>query len=151
MSKEQIKNKIKEEIIMSKENVKKFYEVLSTDKVLGEKVIAMNKKLEGLQPGNEKIKEIFEQELTPMLKEAGFEFSYEDLLEYTNQQTSAVSGKLLDEELDSVTGGGLTVTVSSYGCNKWSESSTIWWAVKGQCGSCRHWMGDVFLGTCNRI
>ena len=138
---------------MSKENVKKFYEVLSTDKVLGEKVIAMNKKLEGLQPGNEKIKEIFEQELTPMLKEAGFEFSYEDLLEYTNQQTSAVSGKLLDEELDSVTGGinlliPGTVTVSSYGCNKWSESSTTWWAVKSQCGSCRFWNGEGFFGTC---
>ena len=139
---------------MSKENVKKFYEVLSTDKVLGEKVIAMNKKLEGLQPGNEKIKEIFEQELTPMLKEAGFEFSYEDLLEYTNQQTSAVSGKLLDEELDSVTGGGgfnklsRTLTVSAYGCNEWSESSTTWWAVKSQCGSCRYWMGEGFFGDC---
>lgn len=96
---------MKGEDIMSKEAIRNFMEVLFTDKLLFEKFILMNNKFEGQTSGGQKAKEIFDQELTPMLSEAGFEFSYEDLLEYAEQQTQSIDGKLTDDQLDTVSGG----------------------------------------------
>lgn len=66
------------------------------------------------------------------------------------------SDALSDEELDSVAGGGiyepngrLWVTVG-FGCGGWvANTSRLWLAVKGQCGSCNYYGGDTFkIGTC---
>jgi len=63
-------------------------ELMFTDKLLFEKFMIMNNKFEG-QEHRRQAKEIFNQELIPMLWKAGLEFSYEDLLEYAEKQTGS--------------------------------------------------------------
>lgn len=89
---------------MSK-GIKDFMEVLFKDKLLFEKFIKMNTKFESQEPGVHEAKEIFEQEIMPMLSDAGFEFSYEDLLVYADRQNQSTIDNMSDDELETVTGG----------------------------------------------
>ncbi len=84
---------------MSK-GIKDFMEVLFTDKLMFEKFIKMNTKFESQELGVHEAKEVFDQEIMPMLRDAGFEFSYEDLMVYADDQNQSTIDKLSDDELE---------------------------------------------------
>ena len=93
---------------MSKENVRKFYEVLSKDADLQRRFREKNELLSGKYrdgaPGDERLEGLFLKEILPVAREAGFEFSFQELQEYSAD--SKMTGELMDEELAAVAGGG---------------------------------------------
>ncbi len=53
--------------------------------------------------------------------------------------------ELSPEELAQVSGGytdaqGHWMTTIAFGCAKWEATDKQWQAVRGQCGSCKHWI-----------
>jgi hypothetical protein len=93
---------------MSKENVRKFYEVLSKDadlqRTFREKAESLSKKYGNGAVGDEHFEDLFLKEVLPVAREAGFEFSFQELQEYAAE--SKTKGELMDEELAAVAGGG---------------------------------------------
>ena len=91
---------------MSKENVRLFYDTLAKDTDLQsgfkERSIRLTEELKGEVPGEERMEEVFREELLPVIREAGFDFSYADLKEYAED---ASVGELADEELAAVAAG----------------------------------------------
>ncbi|HEX3026470.1 MAG TPA: Nif11-like leader peptide family natural product precursor [Clostridia bacterium] len=118
---------------MSKENIEKFQEEL--------------KKRPELQ---QKLKETeTTEDFIALAKAEGFDFSAEEFTEY------ARSGKLSDEQLGEVTGGGLygfdndLIVTAGYGCTYWTARRTLWLAAKGNCGSCECYdQKGLFGGLC---
>jgi len=104
---------------MSKENVRKFYEVLSKDADLQRRFREKNELLSGKYrdgaPGDERLEGLFLKEILPVAREAGFEFSFQELQEYSAD--SKMTGELMDEELAAVAGGGnlCVCVVGGYG------------------------------------
>ncbi len=91
---------------MSMENVRKFYEVLSQDTDLQQKFKEKSESLSGKWSGaleEEHLEDLFLKEILPIALEAGFEFSFQDLQEYSAE--SKKKSELMDEELDAVVGG----------------------------------------------
>ena len=92
---------------MSKENVRQFYNHLASDIALQERFKEMNARLvegfNGKRPDDKQMDELFRNELLPVAKEAGFEFSLEDLKEYAAEAKE--TGELADLELAAVVGG----------------------------------------------
>ena len=82
---------------MAQETAKKFMDQLAGDKALQEKLAAALNAFAGNKSDE---KAVFETVLAPIAKEAGFDFSYEDMLAASN-----ASGELSDDELDQVAGG----------------------------------------------
>jgi len=93
---------------MSKENVREFYELLSKDvdlqRTFREKAESLSKKYGDGAVGDEHLEDLFLNEVLPIAREAGFEFSFQELLEYSAE--SKMKGELMDEELAAVAGGG---------------------------------------------
>lgn len=118
---------------MSKENIIKFQDELQRDAKLKEKLDSLKLSYEN------------SEELVFFAKEAGFEFTLEELKESNSKRAVGIS----DEELDKVVGGatnnrGQWITTVAFGCEKWEPSQNSWLAVEGQCGSCKHW---IFKGA----
>lgn len=132
---------------MSKENIKRLQEELQTNAEL--KV-----KLEALKLSHENL-----EGLVDFAKEAGFDFTLEELKE--SNLKPAVEELSIDE-LEKVVGGitdgdGNWITTVAFSCGGWQASPDTWYAVEGQCGSCKYWdfVGPVkemcylgFPGTC---
>ena len=86
---------------MATENVKKFYDELSTNKELQEKFMAAQKGYEAEGKGEE---DIFSDIVLPIAKEAGYDFT---ISEYKNAQRDVMAEKgISEEELENVSGGG---------------------------------------------
>ena len=91
----------KEEIIIAKENIKKFYEEISKNKELQERFLAAQEYYETEGKGE---KEILEDIVLPIAKEAGYEFSVKEYYE-ASRDIKAENG-ISEEELENVSGGG---------------------------------------------
>ncbi len=93
---------------MSKESVRKFYEMVSKDADLQrrfrEKGESFSEKYGVGAIGDEHLEELLQKEVLPIAREAGFEFSFQELQEYSAE--SKTKGEIMDEELAAVAGGG---------------------------------------------
>ncbi len=93
---------------MSKENVRRFYEMVSKDvdlqRKFREKSESLSGKLGDVSLGDVHLEELFLKEVLPIARETGFEFSFQELQDYSAE--SKTKGELMDEELAAVTGGG---------------------------------------------
>lgn len=123
---------------MSKENIKKFQEELQTNTELKEKLGDIKLSYENLE------------DLVSFAKEVGFDFTLEELKEVISKP---VVEELSYDELDKVVAGatdpkGNWITTVFFGCDKWEASPRTWLAVKGQCGSCKHWFYKFVLPFC---
>jgi len=90
---------------MSKENAKLFYEELAKNEALQGKFEVIGKKYEGQTSDETQMDLIYQNEILPIAKESGFEFTLAELKEYKQAVTQPQSGRLSDEELDAVAGG----------------------------------------------
>ena len=90
---------------MSKENAKLFYEELAKNEALHEKFEVIGKKYEGQTSDEVQMDLIYQNEILPIAKESGFEFTLAEFKEYKQEVTQPQSGKLSDDELDNVAGG----------------------------------------------
>lgn len=90
---------------MSQKNVKLFYEELSKNKELQEKITKANEKYTGQKIDEKSIDLILQNELLPIAKEAGFDFTLEELYEFAKKSNQSFGGRLSDDELDAVVGG----------------------------------------------
>jgi len=90
---------------MSKENAKLFYEELAKNEALQEKSEVIGKKYEGQKFDEVQMDLIYQNEILPIAKESGFEFTLAELKEYKQDVKQPQSGKLSDDELDAVAGG----------------------------------------------
>ena len=90
---------------MSKENAKLFYEELAKNEALQEKFKVIGKKYEGQTSDEVQMDLIYQNEILPIAKESGFEFTLAEFKEYKQEVTQPQSGKLSDDELDNVAGG----------------------------------------------
>ena len=91
---------------MSAENVRKFYDALSRDSDLQQKIRALSQKHQGEVIDAANLNRLMEQEYLPLAAERGFSFTLDELREYVSEmQQGKTSGELPDEELDAVSGG----------------------------------------------
>lgn len=123
---------------MSKEDIRKFQEEL-------QKNAELERKLDALQLSHENF-----EELISLAKEAGFDFTLDELKEANSKP---VTEELSIDELEKVVGGltnarGEWITTVAFGCERWEASQSTWLAVKGQCGSCTHWHYTGLLPLC---
>ena len=92
---------------MSKENVRLFYSTLAEDKALQEKFNEINARLadeyKGERPDEKRVNEILRHDFLPVAREAGFEFSLDELKAYSAE--GKATGELADEELAGAVGG----------------------------------------------
>ena len=105
---------------MSKENVRQFYNRLAEDTAMQERFKEMNARLvegfNGERPDGNQMDELFRKELLPVAKDAGFEFSLDDLKAYAAEAKETTAGtccmqrdgELADSEIAAVVGGGMT-------------------------------------------
>lgn len=93
---------------MSKESVGRFYRAFAEDAALQRTFMAINDRLaeefKDERPDEERMEEIFWNEMLPVARESGYEFSFQDLKEYAAESKRA--DELMDEELAAVAGGG---------------------------------------------
>ena len=87
-------------VIMAKENVKKFYQELSNDKALQEKLTKAQESYTGDLNDRQKIVETV---FLPIAKEAGFDFTAEEL-KAAEREVAEVKG-ISEEDLENVSGG----------------------------------------------
>ena len=78
------------------ENVKKFYDALSSDEAMRERAAALNEKYGETKPG----KAVLAADLISFAKAEGYDFSEKELAEYADQPHP-----IDDDELDAVAGG----------------------------------------------
>jgi predicted ribosomally synthesized peptide with nif11-like leader len=90
---------------MSKENVKLFYEALARDKGLQERFDALNRKYGGQKLDEAQMEAIYQKELIPLAKEAGYNFTMGELKEYARMSQKPVTRELSEDELATVAGG----------------------------------------------
>ncbi len=91
---------------MSVENVKKFYEAVTRDEALKQKFVELSQKYQ-CQPMDEaKFLSLAGQELLPIAKQSGYEFTLDDLHAFGEKQNAVhMNCELSDEELQAVVGG----------------------------------------------
>jgi len=90
---------------MSKENVKLFYDALTKDKGLQEKAKAIGQKYAGQRPDKAQTELIYQKELVPLAREAGFDFTAAEIKEYAEETKQTAIRELSEEELTAVAGG----------------------------------------------
>lgn len=106
---------------MSQESAMRFLMLLERDSDLKGKYLSAFTEMEKLDEA-EKGK-LLEREILPMAKEAGFEFSIDELKEF---QGAAKTGELSDEDLDKVVGGeGQMRYYGCVHCTKYEDPSYI--------------------------
>ena len=96
---------------MSKENVRLFNERVSADKALQDKLHALNERHEGEELSDEQMMRIYEEDVLPLARECGLDFSMEALKEYTRDLRQSSPVELTDDELEAVAGGATCVCV----------------------------------------
>lgn len=90
---------------MSAENVKKFYEAVSQDEKAKQRFNELNQKYQGVAMNAAKTDAILEQELLPLAKELGFEFTLAEIKAYgVEVEQMKSSCALSDSELEVVSG-----------------------------------------------
>ncbi len=95
---------------MSVENVKKFYEAVVQDKTIQQRFSELNQKYQGVAVDAAKADAIMEQELLPVAKELGYEFTLAEVKTYGEEmQQTKTNGELSDSELEAVAGGALCI------------------------------------------
>ncbi len=91
---------------MSKEDVSLFFDSMAKDEVLQARFKEANavilEKHTGDLTKKESLEAIFEEDIIPIVKEAGYDFSYNDLIAYSEGKSEHA---LNDDELEAVTGG----------------------------------------------
>ena len=95
---------------MSVENIKRFYDALAKDEALQDKFKALVKKYEGQKPDEGQFDAIYEKDLLPFAKSAGYDFTLEELKGYRDAVKPGTR-QLSEEELAAVAGGGPCVCV----------------------------------------
>jgi predicted ribosomally synthesized peptide with nif11-like leader len=100
---------------MSKENVKLFYEAMAKDKSLQEKFKAISKRYEGQKPDVEQADLIYQKDLVPLAREAGFEFTLDELKGYAAEAKAPAIHELSEDELAAVAGGNECTCVAGGG------------------------------------
>ncbi len=94
---------------MSRENVKKFFELVKTEEQLARKVVELN---EGMRTGKfSDENELIEDHILPLAKEYGLEFTVDEFLEYSQ----ASVGELSDDMLLDVNGGRISPRAMALG------------------------------------
>ena len=112
---------------MSKENVRLFNEKVSADKALQGKLHAIDERHKGEELSDEQSMRIYEEDILPLARECGCDFSMEDLKEYTRDLSQSSPGELTEDELDAVAGGAICVCVIGGGGkagSPWSNPCT---------------------------
>ena len=102
---------------MSVENVKKFYEAVSQDKELQQKLIELSKKYQGQQMDEAKEMAIMEQDALPLAKQLGYDFTMDDLKAYGEKKRQADTDRELSEEEMEAVAGGTGIFCLSIGYN----------------------------------
>ncbi len=114
---------------MSKENVREFYVLLSKDADLQRRFREKGESLSGKRGdgaiGDEHLEELFLKEILPIAREAGFEFSFQDLQEYSAE--SKTMGELMDEEMVAVAGGADLCVCLSTGYGSLGDEKMVCW------------------------
>ena len=91
---------------MSVENVENFYAAISQDETVKQRFNELNQKYQGVAMNAAKTDAILEQELLPLAKELGFEFTLAEIKAYGEEmQQASRNGELSVAELDIVAGG----------------------------------------------
>lgn len=91
---------------MSIENVKSFYEALSQDELLRQKITELSQKHQGAAMDEAQAAWIFAQEVLPLAAKQGLSFTMEELRQYGTELRQTNNGhELGDAELVAVTGG----------------------------------------------
>lgn len=96
---------------MSIENVRLFYEKLSQDPGLQDKFKLLAEKFAGRKPEESQFEAIVRQDLLPLAREAGFEFTPAELEAYRRELGRSGAAELSEDELTAVVGGGACVCV----------------------------------------
>jgi hypothetical protein len=141
------KRKNKEEYLMNKDVITKFYQyLLDNPEAL--------KTIDG--------DAVTKETLATLAKDGGFEINEADFEQYMQESMIGIptairnsstlpddeikKSTLSDSELDEIS-GGLYITVDKisypevtlgYSCHGWSPSDSFWMATKGHCGSCKY-------------
>ena len=90
---------------MSAENVKKFYEAVSQDEKAKQRFNELNQKYQGVAMNAARMDAILEQELLPLAKELGYEFTLTEIKAYGAEvQQTKLPCELNDSELEVVSG-----------------------------------------------
>ncbi len=100
---------------MSQQHLMRFFEAVARDESLKAKLEAIGARhmdLEESQSGS-----VWKNEILPLAKSAGFDFTMDDVAAYQAAQ-SRTTGRLADEELDAVVGGGDCTCVAGGGGTK---------------------------------
>ena len=91
---------------MSVENVGKFYEAVSQDKAMQQKFIDLSRKYKSDTVDEARVDSIVEQDVVPLAKQMGYEFTLDDLRAYGEQARQLHQGaELSEEEMKAVAGG----------------------------------------------
>ena len=84
---------------MSIEDVKQFYDTIVVDTDLRRRIIDANKKFSGSVLTELELEQLMAEEFLPLLKEEGFYFSIDELIEYQNKEI------ISSDKLKKVSGG----------------------------------------------
>jgi len=79
------------------DELKKFYQALSEDEAMRNRLSALNEKYKGAEPG----KTVIAEEIAAFAKAEGFEVTTDDLTDYLDTEAK----ELTEEELENVSGG----------------------------------------------
>lgn len=144
---------------MSQENVLRFIELLDQNQEFKSKCVDVMKKYLGQTLSQAELDRVYQEEILPITREAGFEITPD---EFKELQNSPQSGQLSDEELGNVLGGsewtffGRTVYLrcykdgevketlenKNYKCPKYERNPNV--GIPGSaCGTCKYF---GFLG-----
>ena len=96
---------------MSVENVGKFYEAVSQDKAMQQKFIDLSRKYKSDTVDEARVDSIVEQDVVPLAKQMGYEFTLDDLRAYGEQARQLHQGAELSEEEMKAVAGGVFVCV----------------------------------------
>ena len=109
---------------MAQENAKKFMELLNKDEELQKKVKAATEAYTGDKTDEEAV---FGAVLSPIAKDAGYEFSFEDMVEIAK---SSGQGEISDDEAAAVAGGDTYCFLVGAGQGAGRNED-------GHCGACK--------------
>ena len=84
---------------MSIEDVAQFYDTIATDADFRYRIIDANKKFSGSALTELELEQLMAEEFLPLLREEGFYFSIDELVEYQNKKN------ISNNELKKVSGG----------------------------------------------
>ncbi len=105
--------------------IEQFYEQLKTDPELQKKLTAAEAQITGDDP-----RAAFEQ-ILPVIREAGYEFSFDELEAYAKEHQPNPDGEMSLDELDAVAGGGICILFGYSKAEGERKSSVCFWVGDG--------------------